>query len=69
MHASLTVSCCTHATPTWRPPGPWPLLAKPDIVVLTSLKRGAPKAPARLGRWAVRRFVWACDVNGHAGFA
>ena len=27
-------------------------------MVLTSLKRGAPKAPSRLGRWAVRRFVW-----------
>ena len=26
-------------------------------MVLPSLKRGAPKAPARLGRWAVRRFV------------
>ena len=26
-------------------------------MVLTSLKRGAPKAPSRLGRWAVRRFV------------
>ena len=26
-------------------------------MVLTSLKRGAPKAPSRLGRCAVRRFV------------
>ena len=26
-------------------------------MVLTSLKRGAPKAPSRLGLWAVRRFV------------
>ena len=26
-------------------------------MVLASLKRGAPKAPSWLGRWAVRRFV------------
>ena len=50
-------SRCTHATSTWRPPGPWPLLAEPCYCVLPSLKKGAPKAPSRPGRWAVRRFV------------
>ena len=53
----IPLSCCTHATPTWRPPGPGRSLRSLTNVVLTSLKRGAPKAPSRLGRWAVRRFV------------
>ena len=28
-HEYASTLCCTHATPTWRPPGPWPLLAEP----------------------------------------
>ena len=50
-----------HAAPTPRRrgarQGPGRSLRSVTNVVLTSLKRGAPKAPSRLGRWAVRRFV------------
>ena len=50
-----------HAAPTPRRrgarQGPGRSLRSLTTVVLTSLKRGAPKEPLRLGRWAVRRFV------------
>ena len=53
---------CHSAAPTPRRrgarQGPGRSLRGLATVVLTSLKRGAPKAPSRLGRWAVRRFVW-----------
>ena len=53
----VRASRCTHATPTSRPSCLAPSSRSLTTVVLTSLKRGGPKAPSRLGRWAVRRFV------------
>ena len=62
-----------HAAPTPRRrgarQGPGRSLRSLTNVVLTSLKRGAPKAPSRLGRWAVRRFVCGRATRMVAGFA
>ena len=66
-----TVSrCCTHATRTWRPPGPWPLLAEPcycgtDVAEKRSAEGALAAGP--LGGPALR--LRARDADGLAGFA
>ena len=69
-HAYVFVSCYTHATPTWRPPGPWPLLAAPYYCGTDVAEKGSAEgalAAGQLGGPALR--MRACDAYGPAGFA
>ena len=66
----VRASRCTHATPTWRPPRPWPLFAEPHYCGTDVAEKGsAAGAPAAgpLGGPALR--LRACDADGLAGFA
>ena len=59
-----------HATPTWRPPWPWPLLTEPnhsstDVAEQVSAEGALAAGP--LGGPAL--CLRACDVDGLAGFA
>ena len=46
---STLVSCCTHATPTWRPPGPWPLLAEPRYCGTDVAEKGSAEGALAAG--------------------
>ena len=62
--------CCTHATPTWRPPGPWPLLAEPYRCGADVAENGSAEgalAAGPLGCPALR--LRARDADGLARFA
>ena len=66
----VRASRCTHATPTSRPPGPWPLLAKPYYCGTDVAEKGSAEgalAAGPLGGPAFR--LRACDADGLAGFA
>ena len=63
-------SGCTHATPTSRPSGPWPLLAEPYYCGTGVAEKGSAEgalAAGPLGGPAFR--LRACDADGLARFA
>ena len=66
----VRASRCTHATPTSRPPGPWPLLAEPYKCGTDVAEKGSAEgalAAGPLGGPAFR--LRACDADGLARFA
>ena len=70
MRACDSPSCCTHATPTWRPPGPWPLLAEPYYCGADVAERGSAEGALAAGPLGGPAFcLRACDADGLAGFA